>query len=137
MWGCTRRTRWCFTPSRGGCWRRGQGGSARRPRPGGPHGWGGARRRRRWGGRGRRGGWAVKGYEGCGVGVWGAVMLYSLLFYPWKVLWPGDRSGMYELPARVEPRAWGFLRPMVAVQVITGVLIALRRRWPGGLAAWV
>jgi len=65
------------------------------------------------------------------------MMLYSLLFYPWKFLWPVDLSPMYELPARVEPLAWRFLLPMVAVPVITAVLIALRRRWPGGLAAWV
>jgi hypothetical protein len=65
------------------------------------------------------------------------MMLYSLLFYPWKFLWPVDLSPMYELPARVEPLAWRFLLPLVAVPVITAVLIALRRRWPGGLAAWV
>ena len=44
---------------------------------------------------------------------------------------------MYELPARVEPLAWRFLLPMVAVPTITVALYLLRRRWPGGLAAWV
>jgi Tfp pilus assembly protein PilF len=63
--------------------------------------------------------------------------LYSLMFYPWKFLWPVDLSPMYELPARVEPLAWRFLLPMVAVPMITAALIVLRRRWPGGLAAWV
>jgi hypothetical protein len=63
--------------------------------------------------------------------------LYSLMFYPWKFLWPVDLSPMYELPARVEPLAWRFLLPMVAVPAVTAALIVLRRRWPGGLAAWV
>ncbi len=84
----------------------------------------------------RQGG-TVTGYAAYGLGARGAMMLYSLLFYPWKFLWPVDLSPMYELPARVEPLAWRFLLPMVAVPVITAVLIALRRRWPGGLAAWV
>jgi cytochrome c-type biogenesis protein CcmH/NrfG len=44
---------------------------------------------------------------------------------------------MYELPARIEPLAGRFLLPMVAGPVITAALIVLRRRWPGGLAAWV
>jgi len=82
-------------------------------------------------------GGTVTGYAAYGLGARGAMMLYSLLFYPWKFLWPVDLSPMYELPARVEPLAWRFLLPMVAVPVITAVLIALRRRWPGGLAAWV
>ena len=84
----------------------------------------------------RQGG-TVTGYAAYGLGARAAMMLYSLLFYPWKFLWPVDLSPMYELPARVEPLAWRFLLPMVAVPVITAVLIALRRRWPGGLAAWV
>ena len=84
----------------------------------------------------RQGG-TVTGYAAYGLGARAAMMLYSLLFYPWKFLWPVDLSPMYELPARVEPLAWRFLLPMVAVPVITAVLIGLRRRWPGGLAAWV
>jgi hypothetical protein len=84
----------------------------------------------------RQGG-TVTGYAAYGLGARAAMMLYSLLFYPWKFLWPVDLSPMYELPARVEPLVWRFLLPMVAVPVITAVLIVLRRRWPGGLAAWV
>ena len=63
--------------------------------------------------------------------------LYSVMFYPWKFLWPVDLSPMYELPARVDPLAWRFLLPMVAVPAITAALYLLRRWWPGGLAAWV
>jgi hypothetical protein len=84
----------------------------------------------------RQGG-TVTGYGVYGTGARAAMTLYSLLFYPWKFLWPVDLSPMYELPARVEPLAWRFLLPMVVVPLITLLLIALRRRWPGGLAAWV
>ena len=84
-----------------------------------------------------RQGATVTGYAEYGVGARGAMTLYSLLFYPWKFLWPVDLSPMYELPVRVEPLAWRFLLPMVAVPAVTAALILLRRRWPGGLAAWV
>jgi hypothetical protein len=84
-----------------------------------------------------RQGATVTGYAAYGLGARAAMTLYSLLFYPWKFLWPVDLSPMYELPARIEPLAGRFLLPMVAVPVITAALIVLRRRWPGGLAAWV
>src|SRR5438093_12953789 len=63
--------------------------------------------------------------------------VYSLWFCLWKFVWPVDLSRMYELPARIEPLAGKFVVPLVGVPVITAALIALRRRWPGGLAAWV
>jgi hypothetical protein len=78
----------------------------------------------------------VTGYAAYGVGARGVMMLYSVLFYPWKFLWPVDLSPMYELPARVDPLAWRFLLPVVTVPVVTAALFALRQRWPGGLAAW-
>jgi Tfp pilus assembly protein PilF len=84
-----------------------------------------------------RQGATVTGYAEYGLGARGVMTLYSLMFYPWKFLWPVDLSPMYELPARVDPLAWRFLLPMVAVSAITVALFALRRRWPGGLAAWV
>jgi hypothetical protein len=84
-----------------------------------------------------RQGATVTGYAVYGLGTRVAMTLYSLLFYPWKFLWPVDLSPMYELPARVEPLAWRFLLPMVAVPAITAALFLLRRWWPGGLAAWV
>jgi tetratricopeptide (TPR) repeat protein len=84
-----------------------------------------------------RQGAAVTGYAEYGIGARGVMTLYSLLFYPWRFLWPVDLSPMYELPVRVEPLAWRFLLPMVTVPAVTAALIVLRRRWPGGLAAWV
>jgi tetratricopeptide (TPR) repeat protein len=65
-----------------------------------------------------------------------AMVFYSLAFYPWKFLWPEGLSPMYELPARVSLLEGRFLGPAVAVVGGTAVLVVLRRRWPGGLAAW-
>lgn len=84
-----------------------------------------------------RQGATVTGYAEYGLGARTAMTLYSLMFYPWRFLWPVDLSPMYELPARVDPLAWWFLLPMVSVPAITAALYLLRRWWPGGLAAWV
>jgi cytochrome c-type biogenesis protein CcmH/NrfG len=83
-----------------------------------------------------RQGATVTGYGEYGIGARAVMTVYSLMFYPWKFLWPVDLSPMYELPARIEPGAWKFVVPLVAVPLITAGLIALRRWWPGGLAAW-
>jgi protein O-mannosyl-transferase len=84
-----------------------------------------------------RSGWAMTSYGD--VGFFGrlALMTYSFTFYPWKWLWPVGLSPMYELPAAVNPLEWRFLLPLAAFLVVTLALIALRRRWPAGLAAWV
>src|SRR3989442_15381956 len=60
---------------------------------------------------------------------------YGILFYPWKWLWPTGLSPLYELPARVDPLAWRFLLPIIALAVVTGFLVAFPRYWPAGLAA--
>jgi Flp pilus assembly protein TadD len=65
-----------------------------------------------------------------------ALAAYTFWFYPWKLVWPTDLSPMYELPARVELWQPRFLAPLVLVILITAALVALRRRWPAGLAAW-
>ena len=62
-----------------------------------------------------RQGATVTGCAAHGLGARVAMTLYSLMFYPSKFLWPVELSPMYELPARVEPLAWRFLLPMVAV----------------------
>jgi tetratricopeptide (TPR) repeat protein len=49
---------------------------------------------------------------------------------------PEGLGPLYELPARVNPLDWRFLGPAIAVTMITAALIALRRRWPAGLAVW-
>ena len=66
-----------------------------------------------------------------------AITAYGIVFYPWKWLWPLGLSPLYELPAHVHPLAPRFLLPMVALVAVTVLLVALRRRWPGLLAAWL
>jgi tetratricopeptide (TPR) repeat protein len=65
-----------------------------------------------------------------------AMVGYSLVFYPAKWLWPADLSPLYELPPRLDPLEPRFLLALAAAALVTAVLVALRRRWPGGLAAW-
>ena len=83
-----------------------------------------------------RQGTAVTSYADYGVGARLAMTAYSIVLYPWKWLWPVGLSPMYELPARVDPLASRFLGPLAACGAVTVVLVALRRRWPAGLAAW-
>jgi Tfp pilus assembly protein PilF len=77
------------------------------------------------------------GYESYGPGARVAMVGYSLWFYPWKLVWPHALSPLYELPPAIDPLEWRFLTPLLAVVAVTGALLAGRRRWPGGLAAWV
>src|SRR5262249_39100889 len=86
--------------------------------------------------------WAVSNgaawtsYESYGLGARLAMTAHSFWFYPWKLVWPEGLSPLYELPARVDPLAWRFLGPALAVIAITATLALARRRFPGGLAAW-
>jgi hypothetical protein len=66
-----------------------------------------------------------------------AMTAYGIVFYPWKWLWPVGLSPLYELPARVELLAPRFLLPLPILVVVSGLLVALRHRWPAGLAAWL
>ncbi|MFQ5827698.1 MAG: tetratricopeptide repeat protein [Candidatus Methylomirabilia bacterium] len=98
----------------------------------------------------------VLGLVGAGVGLYGQVAnsfltpldhlpvlsrlslaVWSVWFYLWKTLLPFGLSPLYELPARVNPLEPGLVGSAVAVGVITGGLILMRRRWPAGLAVWV
>lgn len=83
-----------------------------------------------------RQGTVVTSYGEYGLGARIAMTAYSFDFYPWKWLWPVALSPMYELPARVDPLAPRFVVPLVVWVLVTALLIALRRRWPAGLAAW-
>lgn len=86
--------------------------------------------------------WAVRqstvltSYGDYGGGARIVMTAYTFVFYPWKWLWPVGLSPMYELPVRVDPWAPRFLVPLIVCVLVTAVLIALRRRWPAGLAAW-
>lgn len=84
-----------------------------------------------------RRGTVVTGYGEYGVGARLAMTAYSLVFYPWKWLWPAALSPMYELPVTVNPLTPRFLAPLLLVPAVTAVLIVLRRRWPAVLAVWL
>ena len=66
-----------------------------------------------------------------------AMMAYSFWFYPATWAWPVRLSPMYQLPVRLDPLAPKFLLPVLGLVVITTLLVLRRKRWPGGLAAWV
>lgn len=80
---------------------------------------------------------ALTGYQQYGVGARVGMTAYHLMFHPWKLLWSADQRLLHELPRTVDPLAWRFLFPTVALAVVTVALVALRRRFPGPLATWV
>lgn len=73
-----------------------------------------------------------------GEEVWSRVAIagYSLVFYPWKFLWPVGLSPLYPLPRQSDVALWAFAFPTLAFVAGTVGLVALRRRWPAALAAW-
>jgi len=66
-----------------------------------------------------------------------AMVAYSFWFYPSTWIWPVHLSPMYELPARIDPLSPRFLLPVIGLVAVTTLLALLRKRWPGGLEAWV
>ena len=65
------------------------------------------------------------------------VVGYSFCVYLVRFVWPTSLSPLYEMPSRIsllEPR---FGLAVVATLVVSVLLVAMRRRWPGGLAAWM
>jgi tetratricopeptide (TPR) repeat protein len=65
------------------------------------------------------------------------LVAYSLWFYLSRTIAPVALSPLYELPARVTFADARFAVAAIAVVAITVTLVAARRRWPSGLAAWV
>jgi len=61
---------------------------------------------------------------------------YSFLIAPFRVIWPASLSPLYEMPARISPLEPRFALALAGVVLVTAVLVGLRGRWPGGLAAW-
>ena len=80
---------------------------------------------------------AFSGYASYGLASRIALAGYSFWFYPLTLLWPADLSPLYEVPRHVSLLELRFFVPAAAVVVVTVGLIALRRRLPGALAAWV
>ena len=65
-----------------------------------------------------------------------AMVFYSLWFYLQKTVVPQGLSPLYELPLHVSLLDRQFFLPALGVTVVTMAVIALRKRWPAGLAAW-
>ena len=82
-------------------------------------------------------GMRVTSYSTYGFEARAAMVGYSLFFYPSRLVLPLHLSPLYELPTEVHLWQPRFLGPAIAVVLISAALVALRRRWPGGLAAWV
>lgn len=61
---------------------------------------------------------------------------YGLCFYVWKTLWPSGLVPMVELRGRIVPFQWPWIGCIAGVAGVTALLVALRRRWPAGIAAW-
>ena len=78
----------------------------------------------------------VTDYSRYGVGARLAMTVYTFVFYPARWFWPVELVPLYELPQEVRLWAPRFLVPTLAFAAVTAVLVALRRRWPAGLAAW-
>ena len=66
-----------------------------------------------------------------------SVAAYSFVISAARFFWPAGLSPLYEMPLRVTPLEPRFGLSVAAAVVVSALLIVLRRRWPGGLAAWV
>jgi protein O-mannosyl-transferase len=86
---------------------------------------------------GKEGTGAVYPLAGYGLLPRVAQVLYSLAFYPGKTLLPLDLSPLYPLHGftGIWELQW-FLSGVLVLLLSAGFFFA-RRRWPGGLAAWV
>lgn len=85
----------------------------------------------------RLSGLRITPYAAYGPEARAAMVAYSFWFYPSTWAWPVRLSPMYELPARLDPLSPRFLLPVLGLVAVTALLVLLRKRWPGGLAAWV
>lgn len=66
-----------------------------------------------------------------------AQAMFGLTFYLWKTVVPLDLSPFYPLPVPLNPLAPSFVLSGAVVLGITIAVLALRRRFPAGLVAWV
>ncbi|HSE02869.1 MAG TPA: tetratricopeptide repeat protein [Methylomirabilota bacterium] len=62
---------------------------------------------------------------------------YSLWFYPASLIWPAGLSPLYEVPAHASVLRAPFRGAMLGLGALTILLVVLRHRFPGGLAAWI
>lgn len=65
-----------------------------------------------------------------------AFVAYSFWFYPTSTIWPIGLTPLHEVPVAPALLQGRFLVPLLGLVAVTGILVLLRRRAPGALAAW-
>lgn len=66
-----------------------------------------------------------------------AFVAHSLWFYPSSLVWPAGLSPLYEAPVHASVLTWPFWGAVLGLAGVTALLVLLRHRVPGGLAAWI
>jgi cytochrome c-type biogenesis protein CcmH/NrfG len=79
--------------------------------------------------------YTVIAWSDWGLGARAVQAVYGLMFYIQKTLWPTRLASMYELPRGLDPTEPRFLAPWAFVVAAGLVVVLLRRRVPGLLAA--
>lgn len=79
----------------------------------------------------------LKGFGDMGPVLRILLLARSLAFYLWKLIWPEWLSPFYPLDHWISALQWDLLAALVVIVAITAVCVALRRRVPGMLAAWL
>jgi Tfp pilus assembly protein PilF len=74
------------------------------------------------------------GYDPAIAITWG---IYSLGFYVWKTLAPGNLSPVYPMPEGEAPMVASVLLSLGLVLSVTAGVIAIRRRWAAPMTAWI
>ncbi len=64
------------------------------------------------------------------------LMLQSLVFYLWKLVWPGQLSTFYPLWPGLALYQRQIMASVLSVGMISAVAVAGRRRWPAVAATW-
>jgi protein O-mannosyl-transferase len=62
---------------------------------------------------------------------------YGVCLYLAKTFWPHDLVAYYPLPRRAAMMTWPYLGSVAFVLAITLGILALGRRWPGLVTAWI
>jgi tetratricopeptide (TPR) repeat protein len=77
------------------------------------------------------------GYLMLGVSAWLGKVAVSLAHPLWKTAWPLSLSPLYELPRQVHLGGTEYWAGGLLVAGISVAALALRRRWPAAITAWV
>ena len=84
----------------------------------------------------------MRGAQWSGLSAFGidarlAFAAYSFWFYPSSLVWPIGLSPLYEVPMQASLLHGRFLASLIGLIAVTTILVVLRHRFPGGLAAWI